>query len=111
MRSVRFAAHALTVAVAPLSSGVAATPRLHVVVIDKMKFGPLPSNVRVGDAVLWVNHDLFRHSATARDGSFDIDLSAGKSGKMVMRKAGAVSFACKYHPAMTGVINVAKKSD
>ena len=107
MRNGRFAALALAATVAPLSSGAAAAPRLHVVV-DKMKFGTLPSNVRVGDAILWVNHDLFQHSATARDGSFDVDLPPGKSGKAVMRKAGPVSFACKYHPGMTGVIKVVK---
>jgi plastocyanin len=108
VRNGRFAALALAAAVAPLSSGVAAAPRLHIVVIDKMKFGALPSNIRVGDAILWVNHDMFRHSATARDGSFDVDLAPGKSGKMVVGKAGAIAFMCKYHPGMTGVIEAAK---
>ena len=110
MRNGRFAALALAATVAPLSSGVAAAPRLHVVVIDKMRFGPLPSDIRVGDAILWVNHDLFRHSATARDGSFDVDLPAGKSGKMVVKHAGAIVFACKYHPGMPGVIKVARQA-
>jgi plastocyanin len=106
MRNGRVAALALAAAVAPLASGVAATPRQHVVVIDKMKFGPLPAGIHVGDTILWVNHDLFQHSATARDGSFDIDLPAGKSGKTVVRRAGAIIFACKYHPGMVGVIKV-----
>jgi len=107
MSAGRFAALALTVAVAPLSSGVAAAARLHRVVIDHMKFGPLSANVRVGDAILWINHDMFQHSATARDGSFDVDLAPGKSGKTIVRKTGAIAFACKYHPGMTGVIKVA----
>jgi len=108
MRKGRFAALALVAAVAPLTSGVAAAPRLHVIVIDKMRFSAVPANIRVGDAILWINHDIFRHSATARDRSFDVDLAPGKSGKMVMRKAGAIAFTCKYHPGMTGVLNVAK---
>lgn len=107
MSKGRFAALALVATVAPFSSGVAAPP-LHVVVIDKMKFGPLPPNVRAGDTILWVNRDLFQHSATARDGSFDIDLPAGKSGRTVVKKIGAIAFACKYHPGMTGVIKVSK---
>jgi plastocyanin len=108
MKNGRFAALALAAAAMPLASGMAAAPRQHVVVIDKMKFGPLPTSIHVGDTILWVNHDLFQHSATARDGSFDIDLPAGKSGKTVMKRAGAIAFACKYHPGMTGVIKVAQ---
>jgi len=107
-RNGRFAALALVASVTPLSGGVAAAPRLHVVVIDKMKFGSPPANIRVGDAILWVNHDMFQHSVTARDGSFDIDLPPGKSGKTVMKHAGAIPFTCKYHPGMKGVIKVAK---
>jgi len=107
MKNVRFVALALAAA-APFSNGVAAAPRQHVVVIDKMRFGPLPNGIHVGDTILWVNRDLFQHSATARDGSFDADLPAGKSGRTVMRRAGAIAFACKYHPGMTGVIKVAQ---
>ena len=107
MSTGRFAALAFSVAVAALSSGVAARPQLHRIVINNMKFGPLPAHVRVGDAILWVNHDLFQHSATARDGSFDLDLASGRSGKTIMRKAGVIAFACKYHPGMAGVIKVA----
>src|SRR3546814_4184183 len=33
---------------------VAAAPKTHIVIIDKMKFGPTPINVRVGDVILWV---------------------------------------------------------
>ncbi|NUS99488.1 MAG: hypothetical protein HOP96_00750 [Sphingomonas sp.] len=86
----------------------AAAPRTHTVVIDKMKFGSLPAGVKAGDTILWVNRDLFRHTATASNGAFNIDLAAGKSGKTVVRKAGAIAFKCKYHPGMRGVLKVAK---
>jgi plastocyanin len=86
----------------------AAAPRTHTVVMDKMKFGQLPAGVRAGDAILWVNKDMFRHTATAKDGSFNIDLAAGAKGKTVVRKTGAIAFTCKYHPGMRGVLKVAK---
>jgi len=86
----------------------AAAPRTHVVVIDKMKFGPLPAGLKVGDTILWANKDIFRHTATAKDGSFNIDLPAGAKGKTVIRKAGSIAFTCKYHPGMRGVLRVAK---
>jgi plastocyanin len=84
----------------------AAAPHTYVVVMDKMKFGPTPARVKVGDSILWVNRDMFRHTATATNGAFNIDLPAGAKGKTVMRKAGAIAFTCKYHPGMRGVLRV-----
>jgi plastocyanin len=85
-----------------------AAPQNHVVVIDKMKFGPVPTGVKAGDTILWINRDMFRHTATAMNGAFNIDLPAGAKGKTVVRKSGAISFLCKYHPGMRGVVKVAK---
>ena len=56
-------------AVLLLSPASAAAPRTHVVVIDQMKFGPVPAGIRPGDTILWVNRDTFRHTSTARNGS------------------------------------------
>jgi len=106
VNSLRFAALAFVVAVTPPSGGLAAAT--HVVMIDQMKFGALPAKLHVGDTISWVNRDLFRHSVTARDGSFDIDLPAGKSGTIVLRKPGTIAFTCKYHPGMTGALRVAR---
>lgn len=83
-----------------------AAPKVHTVIIDKMRFGPVPADVRAGDVILWVNRDLFRHTATARDGSFNIDLAAGANGRTVARRAGVFAFFCKYHPGMTGRLAV-----
>jgi plastocyanin len=51
---------------------------------------------------------MFQHTATAKDGSFNVDLPAGAKGKTVVRKAGAIAFMCKYHPGMRGVLKVAR---
>lgn len=87
---------------------LAAAPKVHTVVMDKMKFGAVPKGIRAGDTILWVNRDIFRHTATARDGSFAIDLPAGKSGRTVVKRAGTIPFYCKYHPGMKGQLAVAK---
>ena len=89
-----------------LAFPAAAAPRTHVVVMDKMKFGEVPAGVRVGDSIVWVNRDLFRHTASAANGAFDIDLAPGAKGRTVIRKAGAIPFVCKYHPGMRGVLRV-----
>jgi plastocyanin len=86
----------------------AAAPRTHTIVMNKMKFGAAPAGVKAGDTILWINKDMFRHTATAKDGSFNIDLAPGSKGKTVVRKAGAIAFVCKYHPGMRGVLKVAK---
>ena len=79
--------------------GAAPAPRVHVVVIDKMAFGPMPADVRAGDIIEWVNHGILEHSATARDGSFDVDLKPGATVRMTA-KAGRFVVFCKFHPTM-----------
>lgn len=80
-------------------------PRVHVIVVDKMQYGPMPTDVRPGDIVEWTNHDILEHSATAADGSFDIDLPPGASGRWTAT-VGTLSFACKFHPTMSGKLVV-----
>ena len=111
MRSERLSRRMLlmsagALAVAP-ALPVAAAPRTHTILIDKMKFGPAPSGVRVGDTVAWVNRDLFRHTATARNQVFDVDVQPGATGTATMRTAGTLAYYCRFHPAMTGQIIVA----
>ena len=78
---------------------------VHVIVIDKMQYGPMPTDVRAGDIIEWTNHDILEHSATARDGHFDVDLKPGTSGR-ITASAGTLAFFCKFHPTMTGTVVV-----
>ena len=105
---MRAIACALAIATVPLLVAAAPAPRVHSIVIDKMKFGPAPAELRAGDTILWVNKDLFRHTATARDGSFNVDLPAGKSGRTVLKRSGTIAFYCIYHPGMTGTLTVGR---
>jgi len=91
-----------------LSPAAVAAPRTHLVVIDKMRFGALPGDLRTGDIIVWENRDLFRHTATAKDGSFNVDLPAGGKGRTVLQRPGTFAFTCKFHPGMRGVLKVAK---
>jgi plastocyanin len=76
--------------------------------MDKMKFGPVPSNLHVGDTIVWVNKDIFRHTATAANGSFNVILDPNKTATTTLRKAGTIPFTCIYHPGMRGVLHVGK---
>jgi plastocyanin len=82
----------------------AAAPQTHTVVVDKMKFAPVPA-VRRGDTILWVNRDILRHSATS-PGHFDVDLPPNSKVAMKVTAAGSFAFVCKYHPGMRGVLTV-----
>jgi plastocyanin len=86
-----------------------APPHTYTVGIDNMKFGAVPAGLHPGDVIVWENRDIFRHTATAKDGSFNIDLPVRTKGKTVVKKAGAIPFFCKYHPGMKGVLKVAPK--
>lgn len=86
----------------------AAAPKSYTVVIDKLKFGPLPANLRKGDAIIWVNRDILRHTATAANRSFDVDLPPGAKAKTVLKTAGPIPFVCRYHPGMRGVLQVGR---
>jgi plastocyanin len=92
----------------PPASLAAAAPRVHTIIIEKMKFGPVPAGIRSGDTIIWVNRDMFKHTATARDKSFNVELPPKTSGKTVIRHAGTIAFYCIYHPGMTGSLSVAK---
>jgi plastocyanin len=93
---------ALLLAIAP----AAAAPHTYVVVIDKLKFGPLPATLHRGDTIIWVNKDMLRHTATAANHSFDVDLQPGAKGKTVLKSSGTIPFVCRYHPGMKGVLRV-----
>jgi plastocyanin len=90
----------------PAAARIRSPARTHTIVMEKMRFGPSPAGLRVGDTLIWVNRDLFRHTATARDRSFDVDLAPGASGRTVLRAAGRVPYICRFHPGMTGQLTV-----
>lgn len=97
---------AIVMALLSVPSPAAAAARTYTVVMDKMKFGPVPQGLRKGDSIVWINRDFLRHTATAADRSFDVDLPAGAKGKIVLKRSGTIPFTCKFHPGMRGVLEV-----
>jgi plastocyanin len=85
----------------------ACSPRgmTHTVTIKDMSFGPPPQNLKAGDTIEWVNEDIFEHTATARDGSFDTDLKPHDRANITVRRTTEVY--CRFHPGMTLTLTVA----
>jgi len=73
----------------------------HIVVIKQMSFDPPQMIVKSGDTVEWRNDDIFSHTATADDGSFDSGLIApGASWKTTVQGSGTIAYHCRPHPNM-----------
>jgi plastocyanin len=87
---------------------VAAAPGHSVtVVLSNMSFGRVPADLKVGDTVVWVNHDTVPHTVTARDRSFDLHVGPGQSASQSLDKPGTFPFFCIYHSMMRGTLKVA----
>ena len=79
----------------------------HTVVIEAVRFEPQELTVKVGDTIVWINHDPFPHTATAVGKQFDShEIAAGVSWKYTARKAGVFAYKCSLHPTMVGTLHV-----
>lgn len=77
------------------------------VVIKQMRFQPAQMTVNVGAVVEWQNEDIFSHTVTADNGSFDSGLIApGHSWKMKVQHAGTFRYHCRPHPNMTASLTI-----
>ena len=77
--------------------------------ISKLVFTPAQISAHVGDTIEWVNDDIVAHTATAKSKEFDVIVAAKKTTPQVLNKPGAFDFFCRFHPNMTGHMDVAAK--
>ena len=76
------------VPVSALAKARVTTPVVYTVTLNQMKFGPLPATLHVGDTIEWANNDIFLHSVTAKDKSFDVELKPKAHVRTTFRHAG-----------------------
>jgi plastocyanin len=111
LKAAALAAAALGLLSCGRSPGAAAAPPpprpvVHTVAIEGMKFQPESLTVKSGDLVLWVNKDLFPHTATA-EGRFDSKaIDADKSWQLETAAKGEFAYICTYHPTMKATLRV-----
>jgi plastocyanin len=89
---------------------VATTARAEVVQIkmEKLAFVPAQVSAHVGDTIEWVNADFVAHTATARNGAWDVLIPANATKSVVLKAPGQVDYYCRFHPNMTGQISVSE---
>ena len=95
----------LTLALAAIA-GAAQAATIQIVMQD-LVFAPTEVSAKVGDTIEWVNKDVFAHTATARDGDFDVNLPPKKTVTSVLSKAGTIEYYCRYHPNMKAALKIA----
>jgi plastocyanin len=82
-------------------------PRTPPGVIEGTRFQPESLTVRAGDTNVWVNKDLFPHTATSRNSPFNSQvIAAGASWKYVAKKKGEFAYTCVFHPTMKAALIV-----
>ena len=91
-----------------LAAGSARAEVIHIK-IDKLAFVPAEITAHVGDTIEWANADFLAHTATARNGAFDVMIAANGKGRTVVKAAGTVEYYCKFHPNMVGKVVVEGK--
>lgn len=83
--------------------GAAAAPVTHSVIIEGMAYAPAVIKVKKGDRIAWTNKDLFPHTVTAVNRSFDSgEIAAGKTWTHVVTANGNQEYVCTFHPTMKG---------
>jgi plastocyanin len=104
-RNVSIFATIALAATAPLAAAQAGHE--YVVPMANMSFGPIPSGLKVGDSLVFVNKDSVPHTVTARDHSFDLRIGPGQRGRLNLTKAGTYQIYCILHAPMRGSFTVA----
>ena len=71
------------------------------------RFEPFTLTIAVGETVHWFNDDALPHTVSATDGSWESgNLAPGQAFERRFDSAGSYPYLCRYHPGMTGAIEV-----
>src|SRR5712675_50566 len=93
---------ALTLAM-PVSADAATVQ----ITMENLVISPAETSAKVGDTIEWINKDIFIHTATARNGDWDVTIPPKKTVTLVLKKAGLIDYYCRFHPNMKATLEVA----
>ena len=77
------------------------------ITMNNLVIAPAEVSAKVGDTLELINKDILAHTATARNGDFDVAMPPKKTVTYVLKKAGTVEYYCRFHPNMKAVLTVA----
>ncbi len=74
--------------------------------MENLVISPAEVTAKVGDTIEWINKDILAHTATARNGDFDVTLPPKNTVTLVLKKAGIIEYYCRFHPNMKATLTV-----
>ena len=101
----------LRVMIAALVVGALAAPAHAAtiqIVMENLVISPAETDAKVGDTLELVNKDVLAHTATAKNGDFDVMIPPKQTVTYVLKKAGTVDYYCRFHPNMKATLKIAQ---
>jgi plastocyanin len=77
------------------------------ITMENLVVSPAAATAKVGDTIEWINKDVFAHTATARNGDWDVAIPPKKTVRLVLKKAGSIEYYCRFHPNMKATLTIA----
>jgi plastocyanin len=78
-----------------VTTGVARADTIQVK-MEKLAFVPAQITAHVGDTIEWVNSDFVAHTATARDGSWDVLIPVNAKKTVVLKAEGQLNITANF---------------
>lgn len=103
---IAFSCAAVLLALPVASVRIAVSAEVVQVKIADLAFAPADITIKEGDTIEWVNSDFIDHTATAKDGGWDVFIAVGQSARQQFKQAGTSQYYCRVHPDMIGTIHV-----
>jgi plastocyanin len=76
------------------------------IVMENLVYSPAEASAKVGDTIEWINKDVLAHTATARNGDFDVMTPPKQTVTSVLKRAGTVEYYCRFHPNMKATLKI-----
>jgi plastocyanin len=77
------------------------------ITMENLVVSPAEASAKVGDTIEWINKDILAHTATARNGDWDVTIPPKKTSTLVLKKAGTIDYYCRFHPNMKATLVIA----
>src|SRR5882762_9892693 len=87
-----------------LAMSVSADAATVQITMENLVISPAEASAKVGDTIEWTNKDILAHTATARNGDWDVTMPPNKTVTSVLKKAGTVEYYCRFHPNMKATL-------
>jgi plastocyanin len=98
--------HLPIVAALMLAMSVSADAATIQITMENLVISPAEVPAKVGDTIEWVNKDIFAHTATAKNGDWDLTMPPKTTATLVLKKPGTVDYYCRFHPNMKATLVV-----